>query len=159
MKLRKVLFGIVVLVFLSFNVLEKKTFEFTYPKQKDVKITLLSEHFKKFKEEWRGSDYYYFAEKDGFVCSVLFYKLTEEEKLSLVEVPKIELLEKTEETKKEYFVNSPVFAFTYFKNSSKLKKMEENEICWGKITDDFMYRKNEINIGGKLKQNNMHVYK
>ena len=65
MKLRQLFLGLIILGFLSFNIIEKKSFEFIYPKQKDVKIGLLSEHFKKFDKEWRGSDYYYFAEKDG----------------------------------------------------------------------------------------------
>lgn len=159
MKLKKVLFGIVILSVLSFNILEKKTFEFIYPKQKEVKISLLSEHFKKFDKEWRGSDYYYFAEKDGFVCSVLFYKLNEEEKLTLVEIPKIELVKNAKEIGVEFPENSPMFAYSYFKNYSNLKKMEENDESWGEMTDDFMFRKNEINLeGSKLKQENMYGY-
>ena len=159
MKLKKVLFGIVILCVLSFNILEKKTFEFIYPKQKEVKISLLSEHFKKFDKEWRGSDFYYSTEKDGFICSVLFYKLNEEEKLSLVEVPKIQLMESAKETGKIFPENSPIFAYSYFKNYSNLKKMEENEKSWGEITDDFMFRKNEINLSGsKIKQMNMYGY-
>ena len=159
MKLKNVLFGIVIVGVLSFNILEKKTFIFIYPKQKEVKISLLSEHFKKFDKEWRGSDFYYSTEKDGFICSVLFYKLNEEEKLSLVEVPKIQLLESAKETGKIFPENSPIFAYSYFKNYSNLKKMEENEQSWGEITDDFMFRKNEINFSGsKIKQMNMYGY-
>lgn len=71
MKLKQILFGLIIFGFLSFTIIEKKSFEFIYPKQKDVKISLLSDHFKKFDEEWKGSDYYYFAEKDGLY--VLFY--------------------------------------------------------------------------------------
>ena len=159
MKLKNVLFGVVILGILSFNILDKKTFEFIYPKQKEVKISLLSEHFKKFDKEWRGTDYYYYAEKDGFICSVLFYKLNEEERLSLVEVPKIQILENAKETGKVFPENSPVFAYTYFKNFSNLKKMEENDESWGEITDDFMFRKNVINLAGsKVKQENMYGY-
>ena len=159
MKFKKILFGAVILGILSFNILDKKTFEFIYPKQKEVKISLLSEHLKKFNKEWRGTDYYYFAEKDGLICSVLFYKLNEEEKLSLVEVPKIQLKEKAKENGKEFPENSPIFAYTYFKNYSNLKKMEENEESWGEITDDFMFRKNEINLeGSKIKQENLYGY-
>ena len=159
MKLKNVLFGIVILGVLSFNILEKKTFEFIYPKQKDVKISLLSEHFKKFDKEWRGSDFYYSTEKDGFICSVLFYKLNEEEKLSLVEVPKTIFAEELKKNGKEFPDSSPIFAYTYFKNYSNLKKMEENDESWGEITDDFMFRKNEINLpGSKIKQENMYGY-
>jgi len=159
MKLKNLVFGIIIFGFLSFNFIDKKTFEFIYPKQNDVKISLTSEHFKKFTTEWRGTDYYYYAEKDGFVCSVLFYKLNEEEKLGLVEVPKVQFAEKLKETGKEFPENSPVFAYSYFKNYSNLKKMEENDESWGEITDDFMFRKNDINFGGsKIKQKHMYGY-
>ena len=122
MYLKKTLFALVIITILSFNILEKKSFEFIYPKQDNVKISLSSDHFKKFEKEWRGSDYYYYAEKDGFICSVLFYKLDEEEKLSLVEVPKIQISEKMKESGKEFPQNSPVFPYVYFKNNSNLKK-------------------------------------
>ena len=159
MKLKNVLFGVVILSILSFNILEKKTFEFIYPKQKEVKISLFSEHFKKFTKEWRGSDYYYFSEKDGFVCSVLFYKLNEEEKLGLVEVPKVQFVEKLKESGKDFPENSPIFAYSYFKNYSNLKKMEENDESWGEMTDDFMFRKNDINLGGgNIKQKHIYGY-
>ncbi|MES2545425.1 MAG: hypothetical protein V4548_11100 [Bacteroidota bacterium] len=159
MKLKKLLFSVIILSFLSFTILDKKPFEFIYPKQKEVKISLISNHFSKFKGEWRGSDYYYYGEKDGFICSVLFYKLNEEERLSLVEVPKIDFAEKTKQTGKEFPENSPVFAYSYFKNYSNLKKMEENDESWGEVTDDFMFRKNEINFeGSKVKQTHMYGY-
>lgn len=159
MYLKKTLFALVIITILSFNILEKKSFEFIYPKQDNVKISLSSDHFKKFEKEWRGSDYYYYAEKDGFICSVLFYKLDEEEKLSLVEVPKIQISEKMKESGKEFPQNSPVFPYVYFKNNSNLKKMEENDISWGEMTDDFMFRKNEINLrGSKIIQNHMYGY-
>ncbi len=159
MKFKKLLFALVILAIFSFNNLEKKTFEFIYPKQNEAKISLSSDHFKKFEKEWRGSDYYYYSEKDGFICSVLFYKLNEEEKLSLVEVPKIQLAEKAKEVGKKFPENSPIFAYTYFKNNSNLKKMEENEMSWGEMTDDFMFRKNEINLqGSKITQNHMYGY-
>lgn len=144
---------------MSFNSFEKKSFEFIYPKQNNVKISLSSDHFKKFEKEWRGSDYYYYAEKDGLICSVLFYKLNEEEKLALVEVPKIQISEKMKENGKEFPQDSPVFPYVYFKNNSNLKKMEENDVSWGEMTDDFMFRKNEINLqGSKIIQNHMYGY-
>lgn len=159
MKLKQILFGLIIFGFLSFTIIEKKSFEFIYPKQKDVKISLLSDHFKKFDEEWKGSDYYYFAEKDGFICSVLFYKLDEEEKLSLVEVPKIVFGEKFKKAGKEFPENSPLFAYTYFKNYSNLKSMETNDKSWGEMTDDFMFRENLVNIPGtKFTQNHMYGY-
>lgn len=159
MKLKQILFAIIILGFLSFNIVEKRTFEFNYPKQKDAKISLLSDHFKKFDKEWRGSDYYYYAEKDGYICSVLFYKLNEEEKLSLVEVPKAVFVNKFKEAGKEFPENSPIFAYTYFKNYSNLKSMETNDKSWGEMTDDFMFRENVINIkGSKITQNHMYGY-
>ena len=159
MKLKQMLFGILILGFLSFSCIEKKTFEFIYPKQNGVKISLLSDHFKKFNKEWRGSDYYYSAEKDGFVCSVLFYKLDEEEKLALVEVPKLVLGKKFKDANKDFPENSPVFPYSYFKNYSNLKSMETNDKSWGEMTDDFMFRENEINIEGtKFTQKHMYGY-
>ena len=159
MKFKQGLLLITALTLLSFNSSEKKTIEFKYPKQKEVTISLLTDHFKKFKEEWRGSDYYFYSENSGFICSVLFYKLDEEEKLSLVEVPRIVINEKAKEAGKEIPENSPVFAYTYFKNGSNLKKMEKNDESWGDLTDDFMFRKNEINLEGtKIIQNHMYGY-
>ncbi|MEM0577388.1 hypothetical protein [Flavobacterium polysaccharolyticum] len=159
MKLRQLFLGLIILGFLSFNIIEKKSFEFIYPKQKDVKISLLSEHFKKFDKEWRGSDYYYFAEKDGFICSVLFYKLNEQERISLVDLPKLELGKKIKEAGKEFPENSPLFAYSYFKNYSNLKNMETNDKSWGEMTDDFMFRENVIHIEGtKFTQNHMYGY-
>lgn len=159
MYLKKSIFALVIITILSFNSFEKKSFEFIYPKQNNVKISLSSDHFKKFEKEWRGSDYYYYAEKDGLICSVLFYKLNEEEKLALVEVPKIQISEKMKENGKEFPQDSPVFPYVYFKNNSNLKKMEENDVSWGEMTDDFMFRKNEINLqGSKIIQNHMYGY-
>jgi hypothetical protein len=159
MKLKKLLLAISILGFLSFNSVKKKAFEFSYPNQKDAKISLLSDHFKKFEKEWRGSDYYYFAEKDGFICSVLFYKLNEEEKLSLVEAPKIVFGTKFKEAGKEFPENSPIFAYSYFKNYSNLKSMETNDKIWGEMTDDFMFRENVIQLEGtKITQNHMYGY-
>jgi len=159
MKLKQLLFGLIIFGFLSFAIIEKKTFEFVYPKQKDVKISFLSDHFKKFDKEWRGSDYYYFAEKDGFICSVLFYKLDEEERLSLVDVPKIVFGEKFKTAGKEFPSNSPVFAYSYFKNYSNLKSMETNDKSWGDMTDDFMFRENVVPIKGtEFTQNHMYGY-
>lgn len=159
MYLKKSIFALVIITILSFNSFEKKSFEFIYPKQNNVKISLSSDHFKKFEKEWRGSDYYYYAEKDGLICSVLFYKLNEEEKLALVEVPKIQISEKMKDNGKEFPQDSPVFPYVYFKNNSNLKKMEENDVSWGEMTDDFMFRKNEINLqGSKIIQNHMYGY-
>lgn len=159
MKLKQILFATIILGFLSFNCVEKKSFEFSYPKQNNAKISLLSDHFKKFEKEWRGSDYYYFAEKEGYICSVLFYKLNEEEKLSLVEVPKAIFTNKSKEAGKDFPENSPIFAYTYFKNYSNLKSMETNDKSWGEMTDDFMFRENVINIEGtKMTQNHMYGY-
>lgn len=143
---------------LSFST-SSKEFEFTYPKDKTAKVSLSSGHFKKFSAEWRGSDYYYMAEKDGFICSVLFYKLNEEERLGLIEAPRAAMKSQLEEAGKTLPGDSPIFAYAYFKNYSNLKSMEKNDSSWGEPTDDFMYRKNEVQIQGtNISQTHMYGY-
>jgi hypothetical protein len=159
MKAQKIFFGLILLTFFSFTVLDKKSFDFEYPKQKGTKISLLANHFKRFEKEWRRQDYYYYAEKDGLICSILYYKLNEDEKLNLIENPKLLFAQKFKEEGKIFPENSPAFAFSYFSNYSNLKKMEENEKSWGEMTDDFMFRKNEINLAGaKVIQTHMYGY-
>ena len=77
----------------------------------------------------------------------------------MVEVPKIQFSQSVKEMGIEFPENSPIFAHSYFKNYSNLKKMEENDESWGEMTEDFMFRKNEINFAGsKVKQNHMYGY-
>jgi hypothetical protein len=158
MKLIKILPAVFLITLFSFTK-PVKEFEFDYPKNKEANITFNSGRFKKFSKEWRGSDYYYFAENDGFVCSVLFYKLNEEEQLTLIELPKAAMSGKLREAGKEIPENSPIFAYAYFKNYSNLKSMEKNDSSWGELTDEFMFRKNEMPIEGtKFAQTNMYGY-
>ncbi len=74
----------------SFKLLDTKLFEFSYPKRANTTISLSAENFQDFSKEWRGADYYYFGmNKDGIICSVLYYKLNDEEKITLVDAIKI----------------------------------------------------------------------
>ncbi len=134
----------------SFTVLDKKTFEFSYPKRKGTDITFLADHFKKFTKEWRGTDYYYYGENDGFICSILYYKLDDNKKLELVDAPKTAIGGPDK---------SPAYPYAYFKNFSKLKSMERNDSSWGKPTDDFMFRQNDVVIDGtNFSQKHMYGY-
>lgn len=158
MKLKAIISAFALFALLSFTSSEK-ALKFDYPKQKGTEISLSSDHFKKFKEEWRGSDYYYFGEGDGFVCSVLFYKLNEDEKLSLVEVPKAAMKKSLEAAGKEISADSPMFAYAYFKNFSNLKSMEVDDQSWGLASDDFMFRKNKVPLEGtNFVQTHMYGY-
>jgi len=134
----------------SFTLADKNIFEFLYPKRKGTDITFSAEHFKKFSKEWRGSDYYYFGEADGFVCSVLYYKLNDDEKLQLVDAPK-KAIGGPEK--------SPAYPYAYFKEFSNLKSMEKNDSSWGKPTDEFMFRQNDVIIDGtQFSQKHMYGY-
>jgi hypothetical protein len=135
---------------LAFRFADEKVFEFAYPKRNNTGFTLTSARLSKFSKEWRGSDYYYFAEKDGFVCSVLFYKLNDNEKLELVDAPKVAIGGPD---------ISPAYPYTYFKNYSNLKSMEKNDESWGAPTDDFMFRQNNVVMEGMpYSQKNMYGY-
>ncbi len=137
---------------LSFKFADTKLFEFSYPKRDNTTITLSAENFKKFTKEWRGADYYYYGEsKDGIICSILYYKLNDEEKLSLVDAPQ-KAMGGPE--------ISPAYPFAYFSNYSNLKKYERNVENWGKATDEFMFRQNDILEfeGVKIRQKHMYGY-
>jgi hypothetical protein len=154
MKNLKRVIGILVITagLLSFKFEEEKLFEFTYPRRDKTTITFKAQNFKKFSKEWRGSDYYYYAEgKDGMICSVLYYKLNDDEKVSLVDVPKVAIGGPD---------ISPAYPFTYFTTYSNLKKYEENTSSWGQPTDDFMFQQNDITNfnGAKISQKHMYAY-
>lgn len=135
---------------LSFKFTDKKISEFNYPKRKGTDISLLENHFKKFTKEWRGTDYYYYAEGEGFICSVLYYKLNENEKLKLIDAPKTAIGGPDV---------SPAYPYSYFKNYSNLKSMERNDSSWGAPIDDFMFRQNDVVINGTdFTQKNMYAY-
>jgi hypothetical protein len=146
----KCLFLFLAIGLLSFHLTDKKVFEFSYPKRKGTDISFLAEHFKKFSKEWRGSDYYYYSESDGFICSVLYYKLNDDEKLQLIDAPK---------TAMSGPERSPAYPYAYFKSYSNLKSMEKNDSSWGKPTDDFMFRQNDVLIEGtNFSQKHMYAY-
>jgi hypothetical protein len=150
MKYKKSLLLFSVIGLLSFSLVDKKVFDFSYPKRKGTDITLLADHFKKFTKEWRGTDYYYYSESDGFICSVLYYKLNDNEKLELIDAPKTAIGGPDK---------SPAYPYSYFKNYSNLKSMEKNDSSWGKPTDDFMFRQNDVTIdGAQFSQKHMYGY-
>jgi hypothetical protein len=135
---------------LSFSTNEAKLFEFSYPKRDKATITFKAPNFKKFSKEWRGSDYYYFAEgKDRTVCSILFYKLNDDEQVGLVDTPKKAIGGPD---------ISPAYPFTYFTTYSNLKKYEENSSSWGEPSDDFMFQQNDITSFNGIKINQKHMY-
>lgn len=127
---------------------DKKEIVFSYPKNKTAKIILTTDKFKKFNKEWRGEDYYYMSEngEDNLICSVLFYKLNKEEQKLMVE-PFGDM-------------TSSGIPFAYFSENSNLKKYETNNKAWGEMTDDFMFRQNDIMEfqGVKIKQKHMYAY-
>jgi hypothetical protein len=141
---------ILVIGLLAFKAVDDSLFEFAYPKRADTTFTLSSSRFKKFKKEWRGTDYYYYAEQDGFICSVLYYKLNDDEKLQLVDAPKVAIGGPD---------ISPAYPLAYFSNYSNLKTMERNNEDWGKPTDDFMFRQNNVVVDGtNFTQKHMYGY-
>lgn len=150
-KRRIVLFSCIALLGLSaFKCIDKELYEFSYPKRDHTTITLSADGFKKFTKEWRGTDYYYYSEnKDGMICSILYYKLNEEEKLSLVDVMKVAIGGPD---------ISPGYPFAYFSNYSNLKKYETNVEKWGGPTDDFMFRQTDITEFEGLKTKQKHMY-
>ncbi len=150
MTYKKIIILSIAFALLSFKIAEKRPFDFNYPKSKEAGIALSAGHFKKFTKEWRGTDYYYYAEADGFICSVLYYKLNDEEKLTLVDAPKAAIGGPD---------TSPAYPYAYFKNFSNLKTMERNDSSWGKATDDFMFRQNDIVLEGtRFSQKHMYGY-
>ena len=148
--MRKVMVLCIATALLSFNSFEQKSFEFNYPKKENTSFSLSAGHFKKFTKEWRGEDYYYYADADGFICSVLYYKLNKDEKLELIDAPKTAIGGPDK---------SPAYPYAYFKNYSNLKDMERNDSSWGGPADDFMFRQNNVVVDGmKFSQKHMYGY-
>jgi hypothetical protein len=148
----KILITIISLISMSFSS-NLKDIEFNYPKDKSATIVIKTNKFKKFKEEWRGEDYYYLSENgnDGLICSVKFYKLNNEEKEMLYEEPK--RIQNTPEV-------SPIYLFTYFTRTKKhgkevSEKLQNNK--WGEPTDDFMFTQANVEIAG-MTQKSMYAY-
>lgn len=150
---KKILIPIITFLLLASSLTsDKDQIIFTYPKNKAASFTMVSKIFSKFKKEWRGEDYYYISDSDnGFICSVLFYKLNKQECEMLVNKP-------------AKAVNgpavSPIYPLSYFMTSNKLKEFEENKQTWGTPSDEFMFRHAHINEfqGVKLEQKNMYAY-
>lgn len=150
MRCKKTLLLFALIGFFSFKPAEIKVFDFSYPKRKGTEISFSSNHFRKFAKEWRGEDYYYSTAGDGFVCSVLYFKLTDEEQLELVDAPRTAIGGPEK---------SPAYPYAYFKNNSNLKSRERNETSWGLPTDDFMFMQNDVVIEGiRVSQKNMYGY-
>ncbi|MGV3611215.1 MAG: hypothetical protein ACO1N0_09725 [Fluviicola sp.] len=152
-KLKKYsLLSILAIGLLSFKLADLELIEFSYPKRENTTISINIDEFKLFTKEWRGSDYYYSAgSKNGIVCSVLYYKLTDEEQSTLVDIPR-GIIDGPE--------LSPAYPFVYFSKHSNLNEYEKNEVNWGNPTDDFMFRQNDVpEINGvKIKQKHMYGY-
>jgi hypothetical protein len=133
---------------LSFQLIELKSIEFSYPKRnKTTTIELKAENFGKFTKEWRGEDYYFYGEsKDKIICSVLYFKLNKDEQKLMVE-PFGGMI-------------TPGIPMLYFTENSQLKKYEKNPSGWGTMTDDFMGRQFDIEDyeGIKIKQKHMNAY-
>jgi hypothetical protein len=138
---------------LAFTFKSLKSIEFGYPKNKSATFYLESDKFKKFTKEWRGEDYYYMSEngEDGFICSVLFYKLNAKEVKSLVEGPR-QMVDGP--------ATSPAYPMSYFTTYAKLAKYESNKSQWGDPAKDFMFSHADIKEfnGVQVNQKNMYGY-
>lgn len=57
-------------------------------------------------------------------------------------------------------MTSASIPFVYFSENSNLKKYESNNKSWGQVTDDFMFRQNDIFEfeGVNIKQKHMYAY-
>lgn len=134
----------------SFTLIDKQTFDFTYPKRKGCDVSLSANHFKKLSKERRGTDYCRLAEGDGFICAVLYYKLNAGEQKELVDAPK------TAMNRPE---KSPAYPYAYFKNRSNPKETERNDSAWGSPSDPFMFRQNDVIVEGTpFLQKHMYGY-
>jgi len=146
-KTRNTLIFIAIIALFSFTSDESTPIEFSYPKKENAKITMLSHSFGEFSKEWQGTDLYFMAtSKDSITCSVLYYKLNETEQKEMVEPFGKE-------------ANSAI-PFIFFSQNSNLSKYEKNNSSWGEMTDDFIFRQNDIpEINGmKIKQKHMYAY-
>ena len=133
-----------VTLLMSFKIADKDTLEFGYPKNDQTAISMQGEGFKEFKKEWRGKDYYYMSDnKNGIICSVLYYKLNKEEVKMFYE---------------PFGIISPALPSTYFTQYSNLKQFEKNNEAWGGMDDEFMFRQNDITEMGGVKIPQKHMY-
>ena len=147
MKYTKYAFTFLAFGLFSFTIFDTADFDFNYPKRKKTTITTKLNNFKEFSKEWRGTDYYYYSmSSDSIICSVLYYKLNKDEQKQYVDL----------------FggMTNAGIPFAYFLENSNLKKYEKNVSNWGKMTDDFMFRQNDITEfeGVKISQKHMYAY-
>ena len=143
----KYILTILALGVLSFSTADKSDFNFSYPKRNKTTITTKLDNFKKFDQEWRGTDYYYYGvSSDSIICSVLYYKLNKDEQKKYVDI----------------FggMTNAGIPFVYFSENSNLKAYETNVVNWGEMTDDFMFRQADITDyeGMKVHQKHMYAY-
>ena len=130
---------------------DKKELKLSYP-ESGYTIVLPADEFGELQEEWRGQDYYYMTETErGIICSVLFYKLNEEELKGLAGMrghvpgsPEI----------------SPIYPLLYFSTNAKLGSLETMKEEWGDPASDVMYRQAHLETvqGTALNQKNMYAY-
>jgi hypothetical protein len=147
MKHSKYILTVFVFGILSFSIPDKPDFDFSYPERNKTTITTRFENFTRFDKEWRGTDYYYYGiGTDSIICSILYYKLNKDEQKQYVDI----------------FggMTNAGIPFAYFSENSNLKRYETNVVNWGKMTDDFMFRQNDIADyeGIKIHQKHMYAY-
>ena len=152
--MKKLLIITVIVSSLAFTAKKIKTLVFTHHNDKDVSLSLKSKLITKTKRDERGGDCYFsnLEEKNpNFNFSILYYKLTEEEKLKYVDIMALSFGAPK---------NSPVYPYTYFSTTSKLKAFETNKTMWQDTTKGFMYRHAQINevMGKKVNMKNMYAY-
>jgi hypothetical protein len=136
---------LVALISLSFIESKSKLLEFSYPGRSNTKLSMLNHSYGKFTTEWKGTDYYYLAEsKDSIICSVFYFKLNEQEQKMMV-------------TPFGDSIKAGI-PYTFFSMNSQLRKYEANKVSWGEITDEFMFRQNDIILTPTVKQKHMYGY-
>ena len=154
-KTTKTILILTVISFMSFNISKIVDYEFKHPKKKKVTLTLKAENLGKFTKQKRGGDFYYSnlnnVGDNNINCSVLFYKLNDDEIIQLVDMPKMMIGGPD---------SSPAYPLAYFSNYSKLKPFESNNSQWGEPDKDFMYRQADITEyqGQKINQKHMYGY-
>lgn len=140
-----------IVLLMAFTSDSERVLEFKYPKEKDAAFSMTTHLFKKFEKEWRGEDYYYYLDEDkgGLICSVLFYKLNDDELKALVDLPKKRM--NGPET-------SPAYPSAYFTAHSNLSKYESNKAQWGDPASDFMFSHADVKEFNGMKVNQKHMY-
>ncbi len=149
---RLLLFLASAFVSLSFTFSKVVIFEFEYPTENETTIKLESDMLSKFESKWRDEDYYCLSKPiypNGIKCSVLYSKLSKEQKAKFVDGAK---------AAKGSSGNSPIYALEFFSNSDKSKNEETNRNFWGKPTDDFMFRQADVSVNDHIKLKHMYAF-